>query len=142
MIESTLVIIKPDGTERKLVGKILERIISAGLEIAASKELMVTREQAEKLYSEHKGKPYYEGLVDYIMSGKSVVIKVRGPEAIFLMRRIMGATVPEKAEPGTIRADFKFDYPKGGVIKNTVHGSDSPESAVREIGIFFGEGKC
>jgi len=138
MIEQTFVIIKPDGMQRELDGQISARIVSAGLEITDQKDIYVTKEQAERLYREHRGKPFYTGLVDYIMSGKVKVMKVSGDDAVAVIRKLMGNTDPSKAEKGTIRADFKPEKQDGKVIKNTVHGSDSVESAKRETGIFFG----
>ncbi|MCX5749530.1 MAG: nucleoside-diphosphate kinase [Candidatus Saganbacteria bacterium] len=138
MIEQSFVIVKPDGMERSLAGEIIKRISSAGLLVTEQKDIYVTKEQAERLYWEHRDKPFYNGLVDYIMSGKVTVMKVAGESAVSVMRGLMGNTDPEKAEKGTIRADFKPDKQDGKIIKNTIHGSDSAASAKRETGIFFG----
>ncbi len=133
--EQTLVIIKPDAVQRGLIGEITHRFERRGLKIAAMRLETVSRETAERHYGEHKGKPFYEGLVEYITSSPSVLMVLEGPDAIAITRTTMGATKPAEATPGTIRADF-------GVMigRNLVHGSDSPESAEREIGIFFGDG--
>lgn len=137
MLEPTFVIIKPDGYERNLSDQIIGRITKAGLVVEKQKDIYVTREQAERLYTEHKGKSFYDGLINYIMSGKVKVMVVTGEDAVSRLRDIMGNTDPEKAVPGTIRADFKIAKQNGVVIKNTVHGSDSVASAKREVGIFF-----
>ncbi len=133
--ERTLVIIKPDAVQRGLIGEITARFERRGLKIAAMRLETVSRETAERHYGEHKGKPFYDGLVDYITSSPSVLMVLEGPDAIAITRTTMGATKPAEATPGTIRADF-------GVMigRNLVHGSDSAESAEREIGIFFGDG--
>ena len=133
--ERTLVIIKPDAVQRGIIGEFTARFERRGLKIAAMRLETVSRETAERHYGEHEGKPFYEGLVDYITSSPSVLMVLEGPDAIAITRTTMGATKPAEATPGTIRADF-------GVMigRNLVHGSDSPESAEREIGIFFGDG--
>lgn len=133
--ERTLVIIKPDAVQRGLIGEITARFERRGLKIAAMRLETVSRETAERHYGEHKGKPFYEGLVDYITSSPSLLMVLEGPDAIAITRTTMGATKPADATPGTIRADY-------GVMigRNLVHGSDSAESAAREIGIFFGDG--
>lgn len=133
--ERTLVIIKPDAVQRGLIGEITARFERRGLKIAAMRLETVSRETAERHYAEHKGKGFYEDLVRYITSSPSVLMVLEGPDAIAITRNTMGATKPADATPGTIRADF-------GVMigRNLVHGSDSPESASREIDIFFGDG--
>lgn len=134
-IERSLVIIKPDAVQRGLIGEITARYEKRGLKIAAMKLERVSRETAEKHYGEHKGKPFYEGLVRYITSAPSVLMVVEGPDAIGVVRTTNGATKPAEAAPGTIRGDFALT-----IGRNAVHASDSVESAEREVGIFFGEG--
>jgi nucleoside-diphosphate kinase len=131
--QSTYVMIKPDAVARGLIAPIVERFERTGLVIERMELGVVTREQAEANYAEHAGKPFYEGLISYITSGPVVKMVLRGPEAVTVCRKLMGATNPRDAAPGTIRGDF-------GLIldANIVHGSDSPESATREIAIFFG----
>lgn len=131
-IEKTYSMIKPDGVANHHIGEIIHRIERAGLTIERMEMGMVTKEQAEQNYAEHKGKPFYDGLISYITSGPVVKMVVSGEGAVAKMRSLMGATDPAKAAPGTIRGDF-------GLIMdaNVIHGSDSVESANREIGIFF-----
>ncbi len=133
--ERSLVIIKPDAVQRGLIGEIVGRYEKRGLKIAAMKFEQVSRETAEQHYGEHKGKPFYEGLVSYITSAPSVLMVVEGPDAVGIIRKMNGATKPAEAEPGTIRADFGLT-----IGRNLVHASDSLESAEREVGIFFGGG--
>ena len=133
--ERTLVIIKPDAVQRGLIGEITARFERRGLKIAAMRMETVSRETAEKHYGEHKGKGFYEDLVSYITSSPSVLMVLEGPEAIAITRNTMGATKPAEAAPGTIRADFGLM-----IGRNLVHGSDSAESAEREVDIFFGDG--
>jgi len=125
MLESTLVIVKPDGMERGLAPDIITRITKAGLSIAKDKDIYATREQAERLYSEHSDKVFYQGLLEYIMSGKIKVMKVEGKDAYKRMRDLLGDTSPEDAAPGTMRADFKLDNPKNekGIIRNLINSS-------------------
>lgn len=137
MLERTFVMIKPDAVERNLAEEIISRIEQKGLKISAQKDISIDMLQAEKLYKEHKEKIFYPGLVKYIMSGKVKILEVRGENAVQVMRSLMGDTYPEKALPGTIRADFKADNPDKSVIKNTIHGSDSIKSAEKELKIFF-----
>lgn len=137
MAEKTFVMIKPDGMQRGLAPEIVSRVIKSGLSITEEKDIYVTREQAERLYSAHRGQKYFEPLVEYLMSGIVKVMRVEGPDAVSVMRGLMGPTNPEDAPAGTIRGDYKFDDPGSKVIKNTVHGSDSAESASRELMIFF-----
>ncbi len=137
MPEKTFVMIKPDGMDRGLAPEIISRISADGLAIAEEKDIYVTREQAERLYSAHKGRKYYEPLVEYLMSGLIKVMRVEGSDAIQKVRRLMGPTDPKEAPAGTIRGDFRFEDPGSKVIKNTVHGSDSADSAERELMIFF-----
>jgi nucleoside-diphosphate kinase len=133
--ERSLVIIKPDAVQRGLIGEITARYERRGLKIAAMKLENVSRETAEQHYGEHKGKPFYDGLVDYITSAPSVLMVVEGPDAIGIVRTTNGATKPAEAAPGTIRGDFAVT-----IGRNIVHASDSVESAEREVGIFFGDG--
>lgn len=132
-IERTLVIVKPDGVQRGLVGEILGRLERRGLKIVALQVRNVPREVAEKHYGEHAGKPFFNGLIDYITSGPVVSAVLEGPNAVEATRASMGATNPVKAAPGTIRGDFALI-----IGRNLIHGSDSTASAEREIGIFFG----
>ena len=131
-LQQTLILIKPDAVQRNLTGEIIGRFERRGLKIVALELQHVSRETAEKHYAEHVGKGFFAGLVDYITSAPLVAIVLEGPDAIEAARSTIGATNPVKATPGTIRGDF------GMMIgRNLVHGSDKPESAVREIGIFF-----
>ncbi len=133
--ERSLVILKPDAVQRALVGEILARYEKRGLKIAALKFEVVSRETAERHYGEHKGKPFFEGLVDYITSAPSVLLILEGPDAVAITRTTNGATKPAEAAPGTIRADFGLT-----IGRNLVHASDSVESAAREVETFFGSG--
>jgi nucleoside-diphosphate kinase len=125
--------VKPDGVQRGLTGQILERVEKKGFKIVAMKLVVMPREKAEEHYAEHKGKPFFKDLVDFITSGPSVSIVVEGGGAIAAMRKMNGATNPVEAAPGTIRGDLGIE-----TGRNVVHGSDSPASAAREIGIHFG----
>ena len=132
-IERTLVLIKPDGVKRHLIGEILSRIERKGLTIAALQYQDVSDELARKHYAEHDGKPFFPSLLEFITSGPVVAAIVEGPRAIAAFRQIAGGTDPvEKAVPGTIRGDFALI-----TQDNLVHGSDSPESATREIELWF-----
>ncbi|MBQ9090074.1 MAG: nucleoside-diphosphate kinase [Alphaproteobacteria bacterium] len=131
-IERTFSIIKPDATVRNLTGAINAKIESAGLRIVAQKRVRMTREQAERFYAEHMGKPFFDGLVEFMTSAPVVVQVLEGENAISAYRQVMGKTDPAEAQPGTIRAEFAES--KGC---NSVHGSDSPESAAREIAQWF-----
>lgn len=132
-IERTLVLVKPDGVKRRLVGEILARIERKGLAIAALDLVTVSDELARKHYAEHDGKPFFDSLLAFITSGPVVAAIVEGPRAIAAFRQIAGGTDPvEKATPGTIRGDLALI-----TQDNLVHGSDSPESAAREIGLWF-----
>ena len=132
-IERTHSMIKPDGVENRHVGEIISRIERAGLTIEKMELTMVTPEQAAENYKEHEGKPFYDGLISYITSGPVVKMVVAGEGAVAVMRKLMGATNCAQAAPGTIRGDFGLT-----VDRNVIHGSDSVESAEREIGVFFG----
>ena len=131
--QRTYIMIKPDAVARGLIGAIVTRLEGVGLTIERMELGLVTSEQAAANYAEHEGKPFYEGLVEYVTSGPVVKMVVSGPEAVAVCRKLMGATNPRDAAPGTIRGDFGLT-----LDANIVHGSDSLESAEREIGIFFG----
>ena len=133
MSQKTYCMIKPDAVARGLVGLIVSRFEAVGLTVERLELGRVTPEQAAANYAEHEGKPFYEGLVAYITSGPVVKMVLSGPEAVSVVRKLMGATNPKDAAPGTIRGDFGLT-----LDANIVHGSDSPESAGREISIFFG----
>ncbi|MDZ7924212.1 MAG: nucleoside-diphosphate kinase [Marinagarivorans sp.] len=130
--ERTLSIIKPDAVSDNAIGKIMARFEAQGLKIVAAKMLLLTPEQAGGFYAEHKARPFFAGLVEFMTSGPVVVQVLEGDNAIACNREIMGATNPAQAAPGTIRADFAAD-----VGRNAVHGSDSSASASREIAYFF-----
>lgn len=132
MSQKTYCMIKPDAVARGLVGRIVSRFEEVGLTVERLELGMVTAEQAAANYAEHEGKPFYEGLVAYITSGPVVKMVLSGPEAVAVVRKLMGVTNPKDAAPGTIRGDFGLT-----LDANVVHGSDSPESAEREISIFF-----
>ncbi|MDX6380621.1 MAG: nucleoside-diphosphate kinase [Rubrobacteraceae bacterium] len=132
-MEQTLVLVKGDGVKRRLIGEIVRRIEAKGLDIRAMQLMNVTRELAEEHYAEHREKPFFEELVEFITSIPVVAMKVEGESAIQVMRRLMGSTNPAEAAPGTIRGDLALNLPD-----NLVHGSDSPESAERELKLFFG----
>lgn len=133
MSERTLVLVKPDGVQRRLVGEVISRIESKGLSLAALRLRTVDRELAAQHYAEHDGKSFFDDLLEFITSGPVVAAVVEGPRAIAAFRQLAGGTDPvEKATPGTIRGDFGLE-----VQFNLVHGSDSPESASREIKLWF-----
>ncbi|PPR29343.1 MAG: Nucleoside diphosphate kinase [Alphaproteobacteria bacterium MarineAlpha9_Bin1] len=132
MEEQTLSIIKPDATKRSITGKINNIIEEAGLKIVAQKRIHLTREQAEKFYSVHAEKPFFKDLVNYMISGPIVVQVLQASNAVSLYRSVMGATNPEEAKSGTIRAEFAKS-----LEANSVHGSDSDENANIEISFFF-----
>ncbi|WEJ61995.1 nucleoside-diphosphate kinase [Thiomicrorhabdus lithotrophica] len=133
-MERTFSIIKPDAVSRNLIGQITQRFEDNGLRVIASKMKRLTTEEAENFYAEHKGREFYEPLVAYMTSAPIIVQVLEGEDAIAKNRQIMGATDPAKAEAGTIRSDFALS-----VRENSAHGSDSPESAAREIAFFFNE---
>ncbi len=132
--QSTLLIVKPDAVRRGLIGEILSRVERKGLRIEAMRMIRIDRELAERHYAEHTEKPFFGELVDFITSGDVVVAKVTGREAVLVLRALMGATDPAKSPTGTIRGDLGIE-----ITENLVHGSDSPESAVRELALFFSE---
>jgi nucleoside-diphosphate kinase len=131
-MERTLVIIKPDGVQRGLIGPILTRLERRGLRFAGLKLVQITPDLASRHYAIHKGKPFYEPLIRFITSGPVVVAVIEGDDAIDIVRKTMGATNPAAADPGTIRADFGLE-----IGRNLVHGSDGPETAAYEIPLFF-----
>ena len=133
-MERTLVIVKPDAVQRGLIGQIVHRFERRGLRIAAMKLMQITPELASRHYAVHKGKPFYESLIDYITWAPVVVMVLEGNDAIEIARRTMGATRPAEAAPGTIRADFGLE-----VGRNLVHGSDGQETAAFEVNLFFNE---
>ena len=132
-MEETLVLVKGDGVRRRLVGEIIGRIEAKGMDLLDMKLMDVPRELAEEHYAEHREKPFFDELVDFITATPVVAMRVRGEGAIKAMRSLMGATNPAEAAPGTIRGDLALSMPD-----NLVHGSDSPQSAKRELGLFFG----
>jgi len=130
--QTTLLIIKPDAVQRDLIDEIIARVERQGLRVDSKRRTRIDRDLAERHYAEHSEKPFFGELVEFITSGDVIVAKVTGPEAISVLRTLIGATDPAKADPGTIRGDY------GKVItENLVHGSDSPESAKRELELFF-----
>lgn len=135
-LQETLVLIKPDGTERNLIGEILCRIESKGYEIADLRMLTPDREILTRHYEEHEGKPFFEPLVEFMSSGPVVAVRVRGHRVIEGFRTLTGTTDPTLAAPGSIRGDLARDWGLT-VQKNLVHGSDSPESAARELALWF-----
>jgi nucleoside-diphosphate kinase len=133
--ETTLLIVKPDAVRRGLIGEILSRVERKGLHVDAMRLMRIDRELAEHHYAEHVEKPFFGDLVDFITSGDVVVAKLSGRDAVSVLRTLMGATDPAKSPPGTIRGDLGID-----ITENLVHGSDSPESASRELALFFPQG--
>lgn len=131
-----MIILKPDAVQRCLIGRIISRFEDKGLQVVGAKMMRISQQLAATHYESHKGKKFYDGLVRFMTSQPVVVLAVRGMGAIEISRKMMGATFGSKAEPGTIRGDF-------GVSNsfNLIHGSDSPESAKRELGLFFGPGE-
>lgn len=135
-MNATLVLIKPDGVKRNLVGEIIGRCEAKGYKVADLKLVQPNRDLLEKHYAEHKGKAFYEPLLDFMLSGPTVAIKLEGERVIEGFRNLAGATDPTIAAPGTIRGDLSRDWGTK-VIQNLVHGSDSEESAKRELAIWF-----
>jgi nucleoside-diphosphate kinase len=133
-VQRTFVAIKPDGVQRGLIGDIVSRFEKKGLKIIGMKFMQVTKQLAENHYGEHKGKPFFDGLVNFITSGPILAMVLEGKDAIAVSRTLIGATNPVTAAPGTIRGDLALE-----IGRNIVHGSDGPESAKREIGIFFSD---
>ena len=136
-VQETLVLVKPDGVARNLTGEILRRIEAKGYSITDLKMVEADRALLEDHYAEHAGKPFYESLVDFMESGPIVVVRLAGERVIEGFRSLAGATDPTTAAPGTIRGDFGRDWGMK-VQQNLVHGSDSPESAARELALWFG----
>jgi nucleoside-diphosphate kinase len=132
MLERTLIIIKPDGVKRGLVGEVISRLEKRGLKITALKMMWLSEDRAQQLYAPHKGKRFYQGLVDFMTSGPVVPAAVEGESAVQIVRNMMGALRLEETMPGTIRGDYSMD-----VLHNVIHGSDSRESADRELAVFF-----
>jgi nucleoside-diphosphate kinase len=132
-MEQTLFLVKGDGVRRRLIGEIIRRIENVGLEIREMRLMDVTRELAEEHYAEHREKPFFGELVEFITTSPVVAMRVEGEGAIKVVRKLMGATNPAEAAPGTIRGDLALGMPD-----NLVHGSDSLESAQRELKLFFG----
>jgi nucleoside-diphosphate kinase len=135
-VEQSLVIVKPDGVQRGLVGEVIGRFERRGLKLAGLRLMSIDRPLAERHYAVHKGKPFYEGLVNYITSGPVVVLVVEGPDAIATVRRMVGATKSNEAASGTIRGDFALT-----VDRNIIHASDAPETAEHEKSLYFKAGE-
>jgi nucleoside-diphosphate kinase len=133
-VERTLILIKPDAMERRLAGEILGRFEARGLEVRAARLVDVDRELAERHYEEHREKPFFGELVSFITSGRTLALALEGEGAIATCRKTIGATNPADAEPGSIRGDLALAMPN-----NLVHGSDAPETAVRELALWFGD---
>ena len=135
-METTLIILKPDAVQRGLMGKIITRFEDKGLQVVGAKFMQISGDLAARHYASHEGKPFYDGLVAFMTRSPVLVLALRGVGAIGICRKLMGATFGSTAEPGTIRGDF-------GVSNsfNLIHGSDSPEAAEHELGLFFGEGE-
>ena len=142
--QQSLVLVKPDGVKRGLIGRIISRFEDAGLKLVATRMIWADSELTQKHYAEHVEKPFYEGLEDLLTMGPVMAMVIEGPEAIPVIRKMIGATEPKSAAPGTIRGDFatvSYEYADGRGIafKNLVHASDSPESAKEEISLWFDE---
>lgn len=133
-MERTLIILKPDAVQRGLIGELIGRFERRGLKIVAMRLIQVSDALARQHYAVHEGKPFFPGLIRYITSAPVVAMVVEGPNAIAVVRAMVGVTKPWEAAPGTIRADFGLD-----VGRNLVHASDKPETAVKEIGLWFGQ---
>jgi nucleoside-diphosphate kinase len=132
--ERTLVLIKPDGVQRQLVGRILDRYEERGLKVVGLKLVQVDRALAERHYAAHREKPFFEGLVDFIVSAPLVALALEGPNAIMVVRAINGATRPHEATPGTIRGDYALE-----TAQNIVHASDGPYAATAELALWFAD---
>jgi nucleoside-diphosphate kinase len=135
-MQTTLIILKPDALQRGLMGRVLSRFEDKGLQVVGAKMMKISPELAARHYQAHRGKKFYASLVKYMTSRPVLVLAVRGNNAIEVARKMMGATFGSKAEPGTIRGDFGVSN-----SMNLIHGSDSPESAERELGLFFASGE-
>lgn len=134
--ERTFAMVKPDGVRRGLVGNVVSRIEAKGLRIVGMKHMLIPRELAQRHYGEHEGKPFFDGLVAFITSGPVVAMAVEGENAILEWRKMMGATNPKDAAPGTVRGDLATT-----IDENVTHGSDAPATAERELGLFFAAGE-
>jgi nucleoside-diphosphate kinase len=132
MTERTLAIIKPDAFERRLAGKIVQRIEAAGFQIRAMRRLHLTKQDAQGFYAVHRQRPFFDSLTEFMSSGPSIVMVLEAPDAIRKWRTLMGATDPAKADPGTLRKEFAES-----IERNATHGSDAPDTAAFEIGYFF-----
>ena len=132
-MERTLVLVKPDGVQRGLIGEILARFERKGLKVVGLRLLTVPREMAERHYAVHAGKPFYAGLVEFITSGPVAAFALEGPDAIATVRRLVGKTMPNEADAGTIRGDFGIS-----ALRNLIHASDAPQTAVEELALWFG----
>ncbi len=137
-IEKTLILVKPDGVRRQLIGEVISRVEAKGYSVTSLRMMQADRGLLERHYEEHKGKPFFEPLVEFMLSGPIVAMVAEGNRVIEGFRSLAGATDPTVAAPGTIRGDLARDQGTK-VVQNIVHGSDSPESAAREIEIFFGK---
>ena len=135
-MERTYAMVKPDGVRRGLTAQILQRLIDKGFGIVGLKQLVITRDLAERHYGEHQGKPFFSGLVTFITSGPVVAVAVEGPNVIAELRKMMGATNPKDAAPGTIRGDYATT-----IDENVVHGSANLDDAARELALFFTPGE-
>ena len=135
-METTLVLLKPDAVQRGLVGEVTARLERTGLKIVGMKLMQVSPELAERHYGEHVGKPFFDALVSFITSGPIVAMALGGPNAVAVVRKTMGATNPAESPAGTVRGDFGID-----IGRNLVHGSDSADSAERELALFFDDGE-
>lgn len=131
-MDQTLVLVKPDGVQRGLIGEIVSRLERRGLRLVGAKFLMVSKDLAEKHYAIHKGKPFYDGLITYITSAPVMALVWEGPNAIAAVRQTMGATQPTEAQPGSVRHDFGLE-----VGRNLTHASDSPENGAAEVALWF-----
>lgn len=131
-MEKTLVLVKPDGVQRGLVGEVISRLERRGLRLAAARFMQVSQELAEQHYAVHKGKPFYDGLIRYITSAPVMAMVWEGPNAVAAVRQTMGATRPTEAAPGTLRHDFALE-----VGRNLTHASDSPENGEKEVALWF-----
>ncbi len=131
-MERTLVLVKPDGVQRGLIGEVISRLERRGLRLVAAKFMQVSRELAEAHYAVHQGKPFYEGLIAYITSAPVMAMVWEGPQAVAAVRQTMGATRPTEAAPGTIRHDFGLE-----IGRNLTHASDSPENGEKEVALWF-----
>ncbi|MEQ8765318.1 MAG: nucleoside-diphosphate kinase [Planctomycetota bacterium] len=135
-METTLIILKPDAVQRGLMGQVISRFESKGLQIVGAKLMQISQDLANRHYSDHKERPFFAGLVKFMTSSPVLVMAVRGVGAIAVCRKMMGATFGSKAEPGTIRGDYGISN-----SFNLIHGSDSPEAAQKELGLFFQDGE-